>query len=105
MRRGVLMSGKPGFWKLRFLLGVLVLLIFGRTQLCGQSQAITATLSGSVLDPTGQSISGAKLTLSNPERAVSRTFTTGDSGLYTFTLLPPATYSLEVEAGGFKRYK
>jgi hypothetical protein len=99
------MSGKAGFWKLRFLLGVLVLLIFGSTQLCGQSQAITATLSGSVLDPTGQSISGAKLTLSNPERAFSRTFTTGDSGLYTFTLLPPATYSLEVEAGGFKRYK
>jgi hypothetical protein len=91
--------------KLNVLFLALVFLFLGQTQAFGQSQAITATLSGIVLDPTGQAVSGAKLTLSSPERAFSRSFTTGDTGLYTFTLLPPATYSLDVEVAGFKHYR
>ena len=31
----------------------------------------------------------------------SREFTTGDNGLYTFTLIPPGNYQLKVEKTGF----
>jgi hypothetical protein len=90
---------------LQFTCLAVMFLVLGQSHAFGQSQAITATLSGSILDPAGQAISSAKVTLSSPERAFSRSFTTGDTGLYTFTLLPPATYSLDVEAPGFKHYR
>jgi len=99
------MSGKKRFWKLGFMLCALTLLLLSGTQLYGQSQAITATLSGSIFDPTGLAVSSAKVTLTSPEHAIIRTTSTEANGLYTFTLLPPAVYRLEVEAAGFKHYK
>ena len=99
------MSGNKRSWKFRFLLGALAVVILGSTQLYGQSQAITATISGVILDPAGLAISGARVTLSSPERGITRTATTEANGIYTFTLLPPSVYRLEVEAKGFKHYK
>jgi hypothetical protein len=89
-------------WKLQFLIAALLLL--SGKQAYGQSQ-VTASLSGIVLDPAGQSVSGAKATLNSPEKGFSRTFTTAENGLYSFTLIPPGEYNLEVEAPGFKRYR
>jgi hypothetical protein len=99
------MSGKVRLWKLSILIGILAALTLAAGQSYGQSQAITATLSGTVLDPSGQTVSGAKITLESPERGISRTYVTTENGLYSFTLLPPATYKLEVEAAGFKHYR
>jgi hypothetical protein len=99
------MSRLERFWKLRFLLCAFALLFLGTAQLFAQSQAFNATLSGSVLDQTGQSISGAKLTLTNPVQGLVRTYATGDTGLFTFSFLPPASYNLDVEAPGFKHYR
>jgi Carboxypeptidase regulatory-like domain/TonB dependent receptor len=82
---------------------VLFLLCTGRAS--GQAQAITATLSGTVFDPAGQVLEGARVTISSPEQSISRAFSTGAQGNYSFTLLPPATYSLDVEAPGFKHYR
>jgi hypothetical protein len=99
------MSGKAWSWKLKILAGALAALILTAGQGYGQSQAITATLSGTVLDRSGQTVSGAKITLVSPERGISRTYVTTDNGLFSFTLLPPATYRLQVEAAGFKHYR
>ena len=99
------MSGKARSWNRRILIGVLAALVFTAGQVYGQSQAITATLSGTVLDPAGQTVSGAKITLVSPERGISRTYVTTENGRYTFTLLPPAVYRLQVEASGFKHYR
>jgi hypothetical protein len=99
------MSRRKQFRTLYFLLFTFSLLFLGSTQAFGQSQAITATLSGTVLDPTGQVVSGAKVTLTSPERGLVRTFTTEETGLYSFSLLPTGTYSLDVEAPGFKHYR
>jgi Carboxypeptidase regulatory-like domain/TonB dependent receptor len=98
------MSVQARNWNLRFLLGVLALLLAATGQTYGQGQAITATLSGTVTDPTGQAVSGAKVTLSNSDRGFTRSYSTDDNGSYTFTLLPPAAYKLEIEAPGFKHY-
>jgi hypothetical protein len=100
------MSGKVRSWKWSFfLVAILAVLALTAGQSYGQSQAITASLSGTILDQSGQSVNGAKITLVSPERGISRTYVTSDNGLYTFTLLPAATYKLQVEAAGFKHYK
>jgi hypothetical protein len=99
------MSGKARSWKQIILVAILAAITLAAGQVYGQSQAITATLSGTVLDPTGQTVSGAKITLVSPERGISRSYVTTDTGFYSFTLLPPATYRLQVEAPGFKHYR
>src|SRR5580698_5551420 len=78
-------------------------LFFGTTtHLAAQSQAFTATISGTVTDKSGSVVSGAKVILTSAERGITRSFVTGQSGTYTITLLPPADYNLKVEQPGFQ---
>jgi len=60
------------------------------------------SLSGSVTDPQGKVISGATVTLTNTSTNVSREIKTGDNGSFVFTQMTPGTYTLKVEAKGFK---
>jgi Carboxypeptidase regulatory-like domain len=69
-----------------------------------QSQAVSAQLNGTVQDANGASVPGAKVTLSNPDVGFSREVTTADNGLYTFTLIPPGKYQLQVEKAGFNAF-
>src|SRR5260370_42359231 len=80
-------------------------LIFGATRLSAQSQAFTATISGTVTDKSGGVVTGAKITLTSDERGITRSFTTGDSIAYTITLLQPAEYTLKVVQPGFHTYE
>ena len=82
------------------LLGIVLLFVVGFSTY-GQSQ-ISASLSGSVVDPSGQPVNNAKIVLASQGKGLSRTFTTSENGLYTFTLLPQDTYNLDIEAPGFK---
>src|ERR1700681_3538633 len=99
------MSAKQEFRNLRLCLCVFALLMLGGGQVYGQSQAITATLNGTVVDPSGQTVSGAAVTLNSNDRGISRTSSTEGNGNYSFTLLPPSVYTLQIEAPGFKQYK
>lgn len=67
------------------------------------AQVTTADISGTVVDSGGQVVSGATVTLTNPQTGFSRTLTTTASGEYTFTDLPPGTYVLTVEAANFSK--
>jgi len=86
-----------------------VLAIFGLSlasgNLAAQNQQVAATLSGTVTDPTGLALRDAKVTLTSAQNGVTRRYVTQDDGLYSFTLLPPAVYTLEVDVFGFKDYK
>src|SRR5207302_6706634 len=84
-----------------FALGI----VSGATRLSAQSQAFTATISGTVTDKSGSVVTGAKITLTSAERGIARSFVTKESGTYTITLLPPADYSLKVEQPGFQTYE
>src|SRR5947209_14366413 len=69
------------------------------------SQTGTTSLRGVVVDRSGATITGAKVTLSDPERSFTRTTTSGQSGEYEFLQLPPSTYQLTAEMAGFRRYE
>jgi hypothetical protein len=61
----------------------------------------TSQLNGSVTDPSGASVAGAKLTLTEPATGLQRTITSNASGLYQFLDVPPGDYRLEATASGF----
>jgi len=65
----------------------------------------TASLTGSVTDPTGAAIPKAQVTVSNPEHGIKRTTITNGSGEYLISALPPGTYTLSITAPGFKKYE
>src|SRR3984957_6173872 len=67
----------------------------------GQTQAVNAQLSGTVIDPNKAPVPGAQVTLSNSDAGFRRQFTTGETGQYTFILIPPGRYELTVEKAGF----
>src|SRR5436309_145778 len=67
------------------------------------SQAITAKVVGTVTDPSGAVIPGAKVTIRNVQTNQARTAATDELGNYEFSFLPVGAYRLSVEAAGFQK--
>ncbi|MCA1630298.1 MAG: carboxypeptidase regulatory-like domain-containing protein [Acidobacteria bacterium] len=67
------------------------------------AQATTGVLTGTVADPQGGAIAGAKVTAKNQDTGVSVDTVANGEGNYTFPQLAPGRYTLTVEAQGFKR--
>src|SRR5882672_10552913 len=68
------------------------------------AQDITGSISGTVTDASGAGVPGAKVTVIATDRnQVVRTASTDSSGNYTAPLLDLGTYSVTVEAKGFKK--
>jgi hypothetical protein len=78
-------------------------LFFGAEAAFAQSQAASADLRGTVVDPNGAVVPGATVTARNVATGVSRTTTTGDDGTYTLIALPPGEYEIIAEAATFKK--
>ncbi len=66
------------------------------------AQDRTASVTGTVHDPSGAPVPDAQITVRNTETGIKRTSKTGGSGDYTVTLLDPGTYEIRVEHAGFK---
>jgi len=64
-----------------------------------------ASIRGTVTDPTGAVISGAKLTATNAATGITFTTTSSGSGTFTFLQLPIGDYSVKAEQTGFKAYQ
>ena len=69
----------------------------------GIARAQTAALSGAVYDPSHAGIFNAAVTLVNSDTGSVRTKVTSADGLYSFPLLAPGSYSVTVEARGFRK--
>lgn len=65
----------------------------------------TTSLHGIVTDTTGAVVSGANVTLTESATHFVRTTKTGSDGAYTFPSVLPGTYTVAVEAQGFRAYK
>lgn len=85
--------------------------IFTLALLCGlaaiSAQAQTsgsATLRGTITDPTGAVVPSAKVLLRDDQTQQERTVTSNEEGGFTFTALTPGSYTIKVEGNGFKTY-
>jgi hypothetical protein len=95
MRRTSVFQCELGLLALVFLIVACALPASGQT---GNS-----TVRGTVKDQQGNVVAGATITLTDPEKNLTRTQTSTSDGGFLFAAVPPGTYRLEVEAPGFKK--
>ena len=69
------------------------------------TQVTTATFYGAVTDPTGGVIPGAAVTLVNEATGARMAKTTDASGEFVFDFVHVGSYTLRMEAPGFKTYQ
>src|SRR5579863_10441315 len=67
-------------------------------------QQITASIRGTVLDPSGAIVQAALITAKQTETGLTRAAVTDRQGEYVLVELPIGHYQLEVQAKGFQRY-
>ncbi len=72
---------------------------------CGAAWAQTGSITGTVKDPTGAAIPGAKVVVTSPERGITRDTTSNSTGDYNESALPSGSYDVIVTATGFKKYQ
>jgi Carboxypeptidase regulatory-like domain len=66
-------------------------------------QGLTGQLSGDLVDPSGASVAGANIQVSNLETGQNRSTKSDNQGHFVFTELLPRNFNLEIDAPGFKR--
>ncbi len=67
-----------------------------------QTTISTGSVVGTVTDPTGAVVSGAKVQITNKGTSEVITTTTSSSGSFTSGALTPGSYTVRIEATGFK---
>src|SRR5260221_3123627 len=65
-------------------------------------QAITATLSGRILDTSGGSVSKARVTITSAATGFVRTVQSSDTGEYTIPALKAGEYTLSLGIAGVR---
>ena len=66
-------------------------------------QEVTASIVGTVTDPSGAPISGADVKATSVEQGTSFNAKTNETGSYSITRIPVGSYKLEISAQGFQR--
>ena len=63
----------------------------------------TASIVGTVMDPTGAVVPNAKVTVQNPDKGFVRELTTNTTGAFAVAPVPLGEYTVAVEAPGFQK--
>jgi hypothetical protein len=66
------------------------------------AQEVSAGITGRVTDPSGSAIVGASVMAKDLDRGTEWPTKTNEDGIYAFPRIPVGTYSLKIEAKGFK---
>src|SRR5260370_24637332 len=69
------------------------------------AQVAGATLSGTITDPSGAAIAGAKISITNKATGAARDITTDAAGFYSAPNLLPGPYEVAASANGFSTTK
>ena len=64
-----------------------------------------AELNGTVTDPAGAVVAGAKVELSSTATGFHRATTTNTDGIYLFSSLPVGAYAVSISKDGFKPHQ
>jgi Carboxypeptidase regulatory-like domain/TonB-dependent Receptor Plug Domain len=84
---------------------VALLLVFILLASTGFAQQLTGTLSATVTDAAGAVVPNAKVTMKNDQSGDVRTTVSNGSGYFTVTAVQPGSYSVTIEAAGFKSWQ
>src|SRR5208282_1024227 len=68
-------------------------------------QQLTGTLSGTVYDSAGAAVPNAKVSFKNEASGDLRDTVSNGVGYFSVTALPPGSYTVNVEAAGFKTWQ
>jgi carboxypeptidase family protein/TonB-dependent receptor-like protein len=82
---------------------VILILLFSTPASFGQT--VTGTISGTVVDASGQVILNATVTLLSERTGDKRTVATNDTGGFVFAAVLPGTYTVTVDQQGFRRFE
>jgi hypothetical protein len=80
-----------------------VLAVLLAMPLVAVAQVTTATIVGTVSDPSTATVPDAQVTARNVDTGLTRTATSGEGGAYRLEFLPVGNYVIEVTASGFKK--
>src|SRR5690348_10894331 len=89
------------YWKLLRTCGTAVVIL--ATGAAAYSQHTTASVSGTITDPSGGVIPGADVTLTDVETSVVAHTTTNGSGYFSFQFVTPGQYTMTVTKPNFKK--
>src|SRR5262249_31225527 len=84
------------------LLSSVILLLAATTRV--HAQSFTANVRGTVTDPSGFSVPGARVVITDAERGTKQSTETDEAGRYAFASLQPGSYVVSAEAPGFKTF-
>jgi hypothetical protein len=79
-----------------------VLLLVSPALMRAQTTISTGSIQGTIVDPSGAIVAGAKVTITDSATGQAITQTTTSAGTYTSGSLIPGNYVVRVEAKGFK---
>jgi hypothetical protein len=85
------------------LLSLLLIILFPGV-ISTNAQSTGGRIRGTVTDPSGGAVTGAKLQLTNEANGTQRDTESGANGEYIFLEVPVGTYQIEVSQKGFKKY-
>src|ERR1700691_4124670 len=88
--------------QIRFLSLALLSLVICSAALLAQTTISTGSIQGTITDPSGAVVGGAKISISNKATGRVINTTSTSAGAYTSGALTPGDYTLRVEAPGFK---
>ncbi len=91
--------------KSAFLAGVIACLVCVLVATPGaraQGVGSSATINGTVVDPTGAIVPKALVVATEADRGIIHSTETDTNGYYRLTGLPPSTYDIAVRATGFE---
>lgn len=66
------------------------------------AQTTTGTITGTVVDTSGQVVPSANVSLLNERTAETRSISSNESGAFAFSAVQPGVYTVKVEATGFR---
>src|SRR5438045_2029926 len=83
--------------------GLVVTLFVLATALTVLGQQTTGSLNGTVVDPSGATVAGATISVVNNATGAERGAVSSTAGTFDLQALQPGTYTITVDAKGFKR--
>jgi hypothetical protein len=63
---------------------------------------VNGTITGTITDPSGALVAGVKVTATNTATGISQSTQTNTAGVYFFSDVPPATYTVTAAKDGFR---